>query len=451
MKAAPTAVVNFLAAQQAAPASDMGFVELYTITLQNGTVLRWSSADIPLVSGGNTWVANGPQIDGLKFHSTLGLDVDQQEISISVNYASAAGVPTVGGLPFMTALSLGLFDLAVIQRDRAVFSGTVGGTIVVANLIGIIPALYKGRFIEVKPGRLQAKITVANSLVVLQQQMPRRTFAPTCQHVFGDSFCAVNQIANTTVGSCLSGSTTTVIKTAAAALNQIGGTLTFTSGANNGSSSTITACVPGVSLTVSPAFGSAAALNDTFLISQTGNTRWSGICGTGSTTTVIHTTTSFNGQVVGTLKFTSGLNNGSSSTITAANPGVSLTVSPAFAHAAASSDTFIVTRPNSATGAAGAGSTQQAILTSIALFLHAGGTLTWTSGANNGIQGTVARSSIGSTLWMQYPFPEPVNTGDTFVVTLGCDHTEAMCVNSYNNLQNFLGFPQVPPPQSATG
>lgn len=372
MKSAPPAVVSFLAAQQAGD-SQMGFVDLFTLTLANGTVLRFSGADIPITYGGNTWLANGPIIEGLKYRATVGLDVDQQDITISINYA-AATLPTVNGAPFMVALASGAFDLCQIQRDRAVFSAGVNGTLNGATLIGVITALYKGRFIEVKPGRLQAKITVANSLVVLQQNMPRRAFAPTCQHIFGDAFCTVN---------------------------------------------------------------------------PTGSTVWSGTCGSGSTTTVINTAQSFGGQIGGIILFTSGALAGHSSTIVSAAPGVSVTVSPSFSAAPASLDAFTVTRANSAITSAGVGSTQQMLLTSAAQLLHAGGIVTFATGANAGVSATVARATGGSALWLQYPLPEAVAPGDAFTVSLGCDHTQATCVNLYNNLLNFFGFPQVPPAQTA--
>lgn len=367
MKPCSPALASFLATQQAAPDSFMAIAECFTLTLANGTVLYYTNADVPISYNGHLFLANGPIIEGLKFRSSLGLDPDQQEITISVNYQSLTAAPTVNGAPFMQALASGAFDLATIQRDRVFFSDQVGGT----QIGGV--TLFKGRFLEVHPGRLSAKVTVANSLVVLQQNMPRRTFAPTCQHVFGDSFCTVN---------------------------------------------------------------------------LAGNASWTGTAGSSSTTTTIFFAAAMDGMKGGTLTFTSGVNNGLSRTISGVAALASLTTA-GFPSAPALGDSFTVTRANSISGTAGAGSTPQNIVTAQALFLHGGGTLTFTSGANAGISGSVRSVNAGVGVWMQYPFPEPVATGDAFTLSFGCDHTEPTCVNLFNNVANFLGFPQIPPPQIA--
>jgi hypothetical protein len=368
MKACTTSLANFLAAQQAATDSNFAVAECFTIGLASGLTLYYTNADVPILYNGNTFLANGPIIEGLKYKATTGLDEDRQEITISVNYATLGSLPTVSGAPFMQALASGAFALATIQRDRVFFSDRVGGM-----LVGGL-TLFKGRFVEVKPGRLSAKVTVANSLIVLQQSMPRRTFAPTCQHVFGDSGCTAN---------------------------------------------------------------------------PTGYTYYTGMtAAAGSTASVAISPLAMDGMVGGTLAYTSGVNFGVYRTVTAVVPLSSITT-VAFPSAPGTGDAFYVFRANSVAGTAGAGSTQQNILTSQSLLLHGGGILTWTSGANAGIGGTVRFAQAGVGVWMAYPFPNPVNAGDAFVLSFGCDHTEAMCVNTYNNVANFLGFPQIPPPQTA--
>jgi uncharacterized phage protein (TIGR02218 family) len=288
VKAASNALKAFLAAQQAAADSIVAAAELYTFTLASGTVLRYTGADVDISYGGNVYSASGPLIDGLRYHATIGLNVDQQEITIA-----ALPTVTVNGAPFMQALQDGAFDLCQIQRDRVFFSDYVGGT-----LVGGV-TLFKGRFLNIEAGRLEARVTVANSLVVLQQNMPRRTFAPTCQHVLYDSGCGLNKAS----------------------------------------------------------FATAATV--------------------------------------------------------------------------------------------GAGSTRQSLVTAAAQFLHAGGYVEFTSGANAGVIATIKNANAGSNLWLMFPLPEPIAVGDAFTIYLGCDHSEATCVNTFNNLANFLGFPKIPNPQTA--
>ena len=39
---------------------------------------------------------------------------------------------------------------------------------------------------------------------------------------------------------------------------------------------------------------------------------------------------------------------------------------------------------------------------------------------------------------------QPIQVGDTFTVTTGCDKRFATCLNRFNNAVNFRGFPQIP-------
>ena len=49
----------------------------------------------------------------------------------------------------------------------------------------------------------------------------------------------------------------------------------------------------------------------------------------------------------------------------------------------------------------------------------------------------------GAILTFRCPFaPSP---GDAFTVAAGCDHTQATCQGTFNNLPNFRGFPYVSP------
>ena len=103
----------------------------------------------------------------------------------------------------------------------------------------------------------------------------------------------------------------------------------------------------------------------------------------------------------------------------------------------------------SVNGTAGAGSTSNQILTSVAQAGHAQGSLVWTSGANANVRSTVKSVAVGSALNLMYPLPFAPTTGDAFTVAFGCNHTQATCQGTFNNLANFRGFPYVPPPELA--
>ena len=75
------------------------------------------------------------------------------------------------------------------------------------------------------------------------------------------------------------------------------------------------------------------------------------------------------------------------------------------------------------------------------------GKLVWGSGANAGlaIEIKLHRAVDGEvrlTLWQA--MPEPVESGDAFTVTAGCDKTFATCRDRFGNAGNFRGFPHIP-------
>jgi uncharacterized phage protein (TIGR02218 family) len=75
------------------------------------------------------------------------------------------------------------------------------------------------------------------------------------------------------------------------------------------------------------------------------------------------------------------------------------------------------------------------------------GRLAWTSGANAGRLAEVkghGRSSASTTLTLWQRAPKPVEAGDTFTVTAGCDKTLDTCKARFDNIENFRGFPHMP-------
>lgn len=73
------------------------------------------------------------------------------------------------------------------------------------------------------------------------------------------------------------------------------------------------------------------------------------------------------------------------------------------------------------------------------------GLLKFTSGPNNGISLEINNWEQGtSTLktWLGFPFEPQV--GDAIEVIQGCNKTTDHCINKFNNIENFRGFPHVP-------
>lgn len=97
-----------------------------------------------------------------------------------------------------------------------------------------------------------------------------------------------------------------------------------------------------------------------------------------------------------------------------------------------------------------AGSSRTTIIWPGAISAFQQGTITFTSGANTGVEATIKAAGSGWLL-LAYPLPSAPAVGDVFTAAQGCDHTKDTCSSKFNNLNNFKGFPYVPPPQIMTG
>ena len=234
MKTISPALVTYLNALRPTSDAPLYVAELFTITLSTGTILTYCDVDQPVAWNGFVYLANSLLISGLKYKCSAGLNVDKHQITIA-----ARPTDTLGGIPFLQALQQGVFDGATIQREKAFFSswqvGNTGQLIPIGTVI-----LFLGRVANIDEiGRTTAKITVASDLTLLDIDMPRNVYAPNCIHVLYDGGCGVSRSACTLAGTVGAGSTLTAIEWGAATANFAQGSLTFTSGANEGVTATI--------------------------------------------------------------------------------------------------------------------------------------------------------------------------------------------------------------------
>jgi hypothetical protein len=79
--------------------------------------------------------------------------------------------------------------------------------------------------------------------------------------------------------------------------------------------------------------------------------------------------------------------------------------------------------------------------------IYDNGTMISTSGQNHGYMRTIGLIS-GNTIYYLKPWIFPVNTGDTFDLLPGCNHTQSRC-GDFNNTARYGGFPYIPPPETA--
>ncbi len=255
MRSASPALLAHLNALRSGDARTL-VANLYTFTLHTGTILTYTDADVPITWNSCTYLAESALVGGLKFKCTAGLEVDQQEITIA-----ARETDTVGGVPFLQALRNGAFDGCAIQRELAFL--TAWNAVPIGTVL-----LFKGRIGTIdRIGRTMAEITVNSDLVILDIEMPRNVYSPSCVHVLYDSGCGLAKNAFGANGSVEAGSTTSVINWASASAAYKQGTITFTSGINNGVSGTIKDASSSALTLVAPLLN-VPATSDTFTAYQ---------------------------------------------------------------------------------------------------------------------------------------------------------------------------------------
>lgn len=71
------------------------------------------------------------------------------------------------------------------------------------------------------------------------------------------------------------------------------------------------------------------------------------------------------------------------------------------------------------------------------------GLIEFTNGKNKNIPLEIRHSNKG-TIELTMPPPYPINSGDKFLITAGCDKTFDTCCNKFNNAINFRGEPHIP-------
>ena len=255
MKSTTTAVINLINAAIASNDAPLAIAECFQFTSTVGTIYAWTNVDYPVVYNGLTFLATGPLVNGLKYKGGVGLEVDKQQLTIA-----ARPTDTINGAPFLIALRDGAFDGAAIIRHR-VFLDAPGG-----NVVGGV-IMFQGRISTVDHvGRTQATVTVASDLVILDYQMPRNLYSPTCVHTLYDSGCGVIRGTYGASGTAGAGSTSSSINFSGALAIHKQGSLVFSSGANANVRATVRNVNVGSALNLMYPLPFAPATGDAFIV-----------------------------------------------------------------------------------------------------------------------------------------------------------------------------------------
>lgn len=229
--------------------------DLITISLVSGAVLRYTTADIDIKYGGNTFSSKGPRFNRSKGSWKTGLDVSDAEVDIFPR-----PIDMIGGISFLQAVRAGVFDGGTVQVDRA-FMPTMGDT-----SPGVITVI-SGRIGDIQAGRTSIVMPVKSYLELLNIQFPANLYTSTCGNVLYGPVCKALKADFQVSVAALAGATTTTIPISnsqpAGYFTQ--GTVEFTSGANDGVLTTIKiwdgqTVTLGLPLDVAPAAGDTMIL-----------------------------------------------------------------------------------------------------------------------------------------------------------------------------------------------
>jgi len=219
MKTAAPALVTFMNGTKQGTSFD-----LWTFTLQSGTVLRWTDADTTITTLDARVFTKGPIITRDRVRWVRGIEVDQLSLELQ------SPTQTVDGQRLPVFATLGGFDAAQVVLERVYLNNanTVQGSLV----------WFPGAVTDVDATDMGASIVVKSQLTQLSQQLPRSLYQAGCLNNLYDTNCGVNKAAVTSAGTVSALGSSTQFFSSVAASRASGyydlGIARFTSGANAG-------------------------------------------------------------------------------------------------------------------------------------------------------------------------------------------------------------------------
>ena len=324
--------------------------DFWVFTLKNGTTLNYTTWDTDVVISGTTYKSHDVILTGGKMKQTRGLEVNEVDLTCYPNLGTSPSL--VGNIPFLQACVAGLLDRATAQRFKGFCLGPVSaGYPQNFGYYGLI-RLFLGEITDVEVTRNTATLKMKDATNLLNIQMPRRQYQPTCTWTFGDSNCTFNRASLTVSSTVNTGSASTTIN--CGLTQQAGyfnfGTVSFTSGKNAGVTRMVKSYNTGV-ITLSGSFPQPLVVGDAFSITPGcsknyagGSSSFNGSANSGSTPNYVLSNLPmaagyFNG---GQLQFTSGVNVGQSRTVSWWNNGEAYLTSP-MPYTPALGDEFVIT------------------------------------------------------------------------------------------------------------
>jgi uncharacterized phage protein (TIGR02218 family) len=205
-------------------ATEIRMADLYTITLKNGTALRYTSWDANLTVLGNTFLTGPPNIARSAIEEKLGMDVATLEVTIEASLTD-----TINGVPILQSIAQGIFDGAGFRIDRLFMdaaSNQIGTVVRFSGFVGALDEL----------ARSAAKLSVNAGTAYLSMQLPALILQPGCTNTLFDARCGLVKASFAEPNVVQAGSTVNKLLSLSAKGDGYydNGQIVFTSGANAG-------------------------------------------------------------------------------------------------------------------------------------------------------------------------------------------------------------------------
>lgn len=230
--------------------------DLWTVTLTNGTVLRWSGADTALQVGPN-YFALGPGIRRSRIKWRIGISSDM----LTVQLTDIAGT-VIAGKPLQAFILARGFNGARVLLERAFWRPSDAGP--VGTLLWFLGEVDDG-----EGDRHESTLQVASFTKRLEVAVPRDVYQTQCANQVFDARCGLSAAAFTVAGTVTVASSSYRTTFGHALAQPAGwgslGVVAMTSGANAGLARTCKLHSAGEIVALQP-WPADVAVGDTFTL-----------------------------------------------------------------------------------------------------------------------------------------------------------------------------------------
>lgn len=228
-------------------------VELVTLTLNEGSVIRWAASDVTITHGARTWMP-GPVIERDSIKTSIGIQV----VTCGMTLHADDSV-TVLSMPLLQAARRGVLDGASILIEKG-FTDAPG-----QSIKGTVH-LFEGRVGDIEINSTSLDLTIKSFTELLDTLVPVDVYQASCLHTLYGAGCGLSKAAHALNLTVAAGSTRSnlVCSVAGSGVYDLG-ELVFNSGPNAGVRRAVKVHTDG-NLQLSFPLEDAPAIGDSFTV-----------------------------------------------------------------------------------------------------------------------------------------------------------------------------------------